>query len=81
LSLSAPSGANVADTLPLVTAIFQLVDNLNKISLRPETKTKLKRFREDIDKSIKEEAEKEAKEEVHSISIFFCYIFELTQLF
>jgi len=44
--------------------MFQLVDSLNKIHLRPETKHKLKKIREDIDKTIKEEAEKEKKEEV-----------------
>ncbi|KAF9567297.1 DUF1682-domain-containing protein [Agrocybe pediades] len=69
LSLSAPSGANVADTVPLITAIFQLIDNLNKIALRPETKTKLKKFREDIDKSIKEEFEKEKKEEAQDAKL------------
>jgi len=44
--------------------MFQLVDSLNKIHLRPETRNKLKKVREDIDKTIKEEAEKEQKEEV-----------------
>ncbi|KDR83722.1 hypothetical protein GALMADRAFT_236069 [Galerina marginata CBS 339.88] len=63
LSLSAPSSSHVADTVPLITALFQLVDALNKISLRPETKSKLKRAREEVDKEIKEEAEKDAKEE------------------
>ncbi|PPQ77766.1 hypothetical protein CVT25_011201 [Psilocybe cyanescens] len=63
LSLSAPSSSHIEDTVPLVNTVFQLVDSLNKISLRPETKTKLKRFREDLDKSLKEDAEKEAKEE------------------
>jgi len=46
--------------------MFQLVDSLNQIHLRPETKNKLKRYREDMDKTIKEEAEKEKKEEVCS---------------
>ncbi|KAF8204994.1 hypothetical protein BJ912DRAFT_1073594 [Pholiota molesta] len=63
LSLSAPPSAHISDVTPLVTAMFQLVDSLNKISLRPETKTKLKKVREDIDKAIKTEAEKEQKEE------------------
>lgn len=63
LSLSAPSSSHAADTTALVSAMFQLVDSLNKIHLRPETKNKLKRIREDIDKTIKEDAEKEKREE------------------
>lgn len=51
--------------------MFQLVDSLNKIHLRPETKNKLKKIREDIDKTIKEEAEKEKKEEVCLFYIYF----------
>jgi len=51
--------------------MFQLVDSLNKIHLRPETKHKLKKIREDIDKTIKEEAEKEKKEEV---CLFFFFL-------
>ncbi|KAJ3505951.1 hypothetical protein NLJ89_g7149 [Agrocybe chaxingu] len=61
LSITPPS--NPEDSAPLVAAVFQLIDLLNKISLRPETKSKLRRYREDIDKEIKEEAEKEKKEE------------------
>jgi hypothetical protein len=53
--------------------MFQLVDSLNKISLRPETKTKLKKVREDIDKAIKTEAEKEQKEEVRRVVVFLGY--------
>ena len=49
--------------------MFQLVDSLNKIHLRPETKNKLKKIREDIDKTIKEEAEREKKEEVCSFPL------------
>jgi hypothetical protein len=51
--------------------MFQLVDSLNKIHLRPETKNKLKKIREDIDKTIKEEAEKEKKEEVCLFLLLF----------
>jgi hypothetical protein len=55
--------------------MFQLVDSLNKIHLRPETKNKLKKIREDIDKTIKEEAEKEKKEEVCFFSLRGGYLF------
>lgn len=64
LTLALPSSTSASDsTVPLITAIFQFIDNLHRISLRPETKSKLKKTREEIDKNIKEEAEKEKKEE------------------
>ncbi|KAF8974544.1 hypothetical protein BDZ97DRAFT_1911717 [Flammula alnicola] len=63
LSLNASSSDHIADVTPLVSAMFQLVDSLNRVSLRPETKTKLRKAREDVDKSIKDDAEKEQKEE------------------
>lgn len=44
--------------------MFSLIDSLNKINLRPETKAKLKKAREDIDKQLKEDAEREKKEEL-----------------
>ncbi|TFK43513.1 hypothetical protein BDQ12DRAFT_675096 [Crucibulum laeve] len=64
LSLTAPSGSHVTDTVPLVAAMFQFIDSLNKINLRPETKNKLKKIREDLDKTLKEDSEKEKKEEL-----------------
>ncbi|EAU84796.2 hypothetical protein CC1G_00315 [Coprinopsis cinerea okayama7 len=63
LSLRLPSPSHAADTVPLVSAAFQLIDNLNKINLRPETKVKLKKVREETDKKLKEEAEREKREE------------------
>lgn len=66
LNLSAPS--NPSDTVDLVNAVFQLVDNLNKITIRPETRTKLKKIREDLHKDLKEESEREKNEEVRSVS-------------
>jgi len=62
LSLNVHS-AHAADTIPLLNAVFLFIDSLNKISLRPETKIKLKKIRDDLDKDIKEDAEKEKKEE------------------
>lgn len=64
LSLRAPPASHAKDTLELVTALFGFVDSLNKVVLRPETKTKLRKIREELDKSIKEDSEKEKKEEV-----------------
>lgn len=64
LTLTAPPLSRAAATIPLVAAMFPLIDSLNKINLRPETKSKLKKTREDIDKQLKEEAEREKKEEL-----------------
>lgn len=71
LTLRAPPAAYVADVTPLVAALFQLVDALGKINLRPETKAKLRKGREELDRTLKIEAEKEQKEEVR---IQPCYV-------
>ncbi|KAH7929470.1 DUF1682-domain-containing protein [Leucogyrophana mollusca] len=63
LCLSAPPASNVWETIPLVTAMFAFVDNLSKLNLRPETKNKMRKVREDVDKEIREEAVKEKREE------------------
>lgn len=73
MSLRAPPAAHVADVTPLVTALFQLVDVLGKISLRPETKTKLRKGREEVDRTLKVEAEKEQKEEVRARPYCACW--------
>ncbi|TBU32753.1 DUF1682-domain-containing protein [Dichomitus squalens] len=75
LSLAVPPNADAAATLPLVTAAFQLVDiiagegklpgvrgGLNA-ALRPETRTKLRKAREEVEKEIRDEAQREKKEE------------------
>jgi hypothetical protein len=72
LSLSVPPPSRAADTLPLVTALFALVDALPKVSLRPETKAKVKRTREEVDKEIKEDSEKDKKDEVGICLLLFC---------
>jgi len=43
--------------------MFTFIDSLNKVVLRPETKTKLRKTRELLDKEFKEELEREKKEE------------------
>jgi Protein of unknown function (DUF1682) len=76
--LNVPSSAHAADTITLLNATFLFIDSLNKISLRSETRTKLKKIREDLDKDIKEDAEKEKKEEVRYVLlswIVFCLNF------
>lgn len=54
--------------------MFQLIDNLNKINLRPETKNKLKKIREEAEKDIKDESEKEKKEEVRRFSLLNAFL-------
>ncbi|KAG6854768.1 hypothetical protein C0991_001195 [Blastosporella zonata] len=61
LSLSLPPGAQDASTL--VSALFPFIDSLNNINLRPETKLKLKKTREELDKTLKVDSEREKKEE------------------
>ncbi|KZT05520.1 DUF1682-domain-containing protein [Laetiporus sulphureus 93-53] len=76
LSLALPQSTNAGATLPLVTAAFQLVDAIAgtgrgantlrgglSAQLRPETRVKLKKVREELDKDIREDAVKEKKEE------------------
>ncbi|KNZ79823.1 Coiled-coil domain-containing protein 47 [Termitomyces sp. J132] len=61
LSLTLPDHVEVASGL--LAEIFSFIDSLNAINLRPETKTKLKKVREELDKSLKADAEREKKEE------------------
>jgi len=63
LSLTLPPTSHAADSAQLVSALFGLIDALEKINLRPETKTKIKRTRENFAKSVKDEAEREARED------------------
>lgn len=43
--------------------MFGLIDALGKINLRPETKSKIKKARENFAKTLKDETEREAREE------------------
>jgi Protein of unknown function (DUF1682) len=63
LSLVIPPSSHAADSAPLVSAVFGLIDALEKVNLRPETKSKLKRTREDFARTLKDESEREAREE------------------
>ncbi|CAL1700641.1 unnamed protein product [Somion occarium] len=83
LHLTVPPPSASSLTLPLVTAVFQLIDVISaeggwgigkgpstgkngiglNPGLRPETRTKLRKAREEVDKQLKEESEKEKKEE------------------
>ncbi|KAG5643964.1 hypothetical protein DXG03_009315 [Asterophora parasitica] len=63
LSLSLPSG-DAEVTANLVSVIFPFIDSLPSVNLRPETRTKLKKTREELDKSLKADAEREKKEEL-----------------
>ena len=63
LSLAVPPTSQVDISTRLVSAVFGLIDALEKINLRPETKSKLKKTRENFAKSLKDESEREAREE------------------
>ena len=63
LTLDLPSGSNTKDTRELVAGVFQFIDALTKASLRPETRTKLRKAREDVDKQLTIDASREANEE------------------
>lgn len=63
LSLTAPPLSHAAVSTQLVSALFGLIDALERINLRPETKSKIKKTRENLAKSLKDEAGREAREE------------------
>lgn len=64
MSLDSPAPSDAAATIPLVEACFALVDALDtKVSLRPETKLKLKARREEVVAELRKEARKEKDEE------------------
>jgi len=67
VKLSVPSGSQVEDTKEFVTSLFQLVDIVGTklgSGLRPDTKSKLRKVREDLNRQLKTESTKEQKEEV-----------------
>ena len=59
-----PPSSSSSDTLAFISGLFAFIDSLTKVHLRPETKTKLRKIREDLDKELKADAEKDKKEEV-----------------
>ncbi|KAJ7781219.1 hypothetical protein B0H16DRAFT_1658848 [Mycena metata] len=63
LNLRVPSASRAAVTAGIVAAMFPFVDSLSKVALRPETKIKLKKVREETEKDIKKESERDKKEE------------------
>ncbi|KXN89572.1 Coiled-coil domain-containing protein 47 [Leucoagaricus sp. SymC.cos] len=64
LSLTVPPTSRVNDTIAFVTGLFPFIDSLNKVHVRPETKAKLRKVREELDKELKADAEKSKKEEM-----------------
>lgn len=70
LSLRVPPSSQAEVTIPLVKAMFTLIDNLEtKVTLRPETRSKLRKTREELDAKIKKEAEAEKREEVGQLQL------------
>ncbi|KAF9259522.1 DUF1682-domain-containing protein [Marasmius fiardii PR-910] len=62
LKLSIPSSSRSDVIVPVVQEMFSFIDSLRNLSLRPETKSKLRKIREDLNKSLKADAEAKAKE-------------------
>lgn len=61
------SASTMSTTVPLIKSIFTLIDVLDaKVTLRPETKAKLKKVREELDETLRREAEAEKKEEAEN---------------
>ena len=71
LSLDAPPASDVGACISLVTAMFPFIDSLSKINLRPETKIKIKKAREELDKDLKKDLEKENKGEVRKGTVVY----------
>lgn len=68
LDIALPDPGHANDILPLVDAVFALLDLFaaGKVVLRPETRAKIRKMREGVEKEIKEEESREKKEEVGS---------------
>lgn len=64
LCLTVPPSSRSNDTLAFVIGLFPFIDSLSKVHLRPETKAKLRKVREELDKELKADAEKGKKEEM-----------------
>jgi len=64
LSLTLPPPGQAAVTVPLVQAVFGIVGDVERLSLRPETRTKLKRVRDDLEKDLQADAKREQEEKV-----------------
>lgn len=67
VKLSVPSGSQVKDTKEFVASLFQLVDIVGTkfgSALRPDTKSKIRKTRDEFYQQLKIEATKEQKEEV-----------------
>ncbi|KAH7887722.1 DUF1682-domain-containing protein [Phlebopus sp. FC_14] len=66
LSLQSPSPKHAHDVLHIIDGVFALVDAMaaGKLVLRPETRAKIKKVREDLDKEIKAQENREKKQEL-----------------
>lgn len=60
--MTVPPLLHAAVSTRLVSALFGFIDALEKINLRPETKSKIKKTRENFAKTLKDETEREARE-------------------
>jgi hypothetical protein len=62
LSLSAPPPSDAAATTAFVNAVFAFVDALSKLQLRPESRAKIAKKREEADKELAKEIKEREQE-------------------
>jgi hypothetical protein len=61
--MAVPPLSRIDVSTHLLSAMFGFIDALEKVNLRPETKSKIKKTRESFAKTLKDEAGREAREE------------------
>ncbi|KAF8351439.1 hypothetical protein F5887DRAFT_937478 [Amanita rubescens] len=64
LSLKTPPISRMGDTAALVTFMFNFIDSLTKLHMHPETRAKLKKSRDELDKELRVDSEREKKEQI-----------------
>ncbi len=64
LSLKAPPISRIGNTVALVTFMFSFIHSLTKLHIHPETRAKLKKSRDELDRELKVDSEREKKEQV-----------------
>lgn len=63
LTLRMPSPSNAHLHAPIIEAVFNIIDLLGKVPVKPETTKKLRKIRQDVDAELAKEFEKRQKED------------------
>ncbi len=58
-----PSPSNAHLHAPIIEAVFNIIDLLGKVPVKPETTKKLRKIRQDVDAELAKEFEKRQKED------------------